>query len=68
MKSASHPRRIIRVSRDLHREAKVLAAAEGKTLEGLADEVLTEGLERRTTDEIRRVTLSKPMPSQTRGE
>ncbi len=67
MKSTSQPRRILRVSRDLHWKAKAMAAAEAKTLEALADEILTEGLDRRTTDEITRVTLSKPVPSQNRA-
>ena len=44
-----------------------MAAAEAKTLEALADEILTEGLDRRTTDEITRVTMSRPVPSQNRA-
>ena len=67
MKSTSQPRRILRVSRDLHWKAKAMAAAEAKTLEALADEILTEGLDRRTTDEITRVTMSRPVPSQNRA-
>lgn len=67
MKSTSQPRRILRVSRDLHWKAKTQAAAEAITLEALADEILTEGLDRRTTDEITRVTMSRPVPSQNRA-
>ncbi len=69
MKSAPQTHRIIRVSPALHREAKALAAAEGKTLEQMAGEALTEALERRQLagDDILRATLSKPLPIQTRG-
>lgn len=67
VKNVSQPRRIIRIASGLHREAKTLAAAEAITLESLADAILAEGLARRTTDEITRVTLSRPVPSQNRG-
>ena len=68
MKSVSQTRRVIRVSRDLHREVKGLAALEGQTIESLADAILAEALARRsTTDEIRRAALSRPVPSQNRG-
>lgn len=70
MKSTSQPRRILRVSRDLHWKAKAMAAAEAKTLEALADEILTDALEarrHRPADDLLRVTLSKPVPSQNRA-
>ena len=67
MKSTSQPRRIIRIASGLHREAKFLAAAFSIIFVSLADAILAEGLARRTTDEITRVTLSRPVPSQNRG-
>lgn len=47
-----------------------MAAAEAKTLEALADEILTDALEarrHRPADDLLRVTLSKPVPSQNRA-
>lgn len=70
MKSVSPQRRTIRVTPAVHRAVKTAAASESKTLEELASEVLTEALEQRRKlagDDILRATLSRPMPSQTRG-
>ena len=70
MKSVSQTRRVIRVSRDLHREVKGLAALEGQTIESLADAILAEALEQRLRDrerELRAVATASLPPVQTRG-
>ena len=70
MKSVPRAHRVIRVTPDVHSAAKVAAASEGKTLEQFAAAALTEALEarrHRPADDLLRVTLSKPVPSQNRA-
>ena len=70
MKDVTQNRRVIRVSPAAHLAAKVAAAAEDKTLEELASEILTEALERRrklAADDTLRAATARPQPIQTRG-
>ena len=71
MKQVTQNRRVIRVSPAAHLAAKVAAAAEDKTLEELASEILTEALDRRrkpAADDTLRASLSQPSPIQTRNQ
>ena len=70
MKSAPHPRRVIRLPADIHVAIKVAAASEGQTLEQFAAAALTAALEarrHRPADDLIRVSLSQPSAVQTRG-
>ena len=69
MKSVPRAHRVIRVTPDVHSAAKVAAASEGKTLEHFAAAALTEALEARRprpANDLIRVSLSQPIPVQTR--
>ena len=69
MKQVTQNRRVIRVSPAAHLAAKVAAAAEDKTLEELASEILTEALERRrklAADDTLRAAMATIPPVATR--
>ena len=70
MKQVTQNRRVIRVSPAAHLAAKVAAAAEDKTLEQLASEVLQEALERRrklAADDTLRAAMATTPTVATRG-
>ena len=61
MKPVTSSRRVLRVPPDVHRQVKVQAASEAKTLSDLAAEVLLEALEQRRRAR-RAKGLNRPTP------